>query len=87
MNIKQGIKSIRVQKQITVRPITKSQINAIGNWIVNEEWKAVLVENDVDPKLDMFTATVFTMLDAIAPMKKIKISCDDPAWMNTRINK
>ena len=28
---------------------------------------------------------VFTMLDAIAPTKSVKIACDDPAWMNSRI--
>ena len=81
----QGIKSSRVHKEITVRPITKSQINTFGNWLVNEGWEAVLADNDVDSKLDVFTTYVFTMLDAIAPVKKIRISCDDPAWMNTRI--
>ena len=25
------------------------------------------------------------MLDAVAPTKQVKIACDDPAWMNTRI--
>ena len=40
---------------------------------------------DVDTQLDLFTRTIFTMLDAIAPEKTIKISLDDPPWMNTRI--
>ena len=75
----------RVHKLITVRPITKSQMNALGNWIVGERWKSVLDNNDTDSKLEAFTKTVFTMLDAVAPTKEIKISCDDPAWMNTRI--
>ena len=75
----QGIKSSRVHKEITVRPITKSQMNTFGNWLVNEGWEAVLADNDVDSKLDVFTTYVFTMLDAIAPVKKIRISCDDPA--------
>ena len=28
---------------------------------------------------------VFNMLDVVAPTKEVKISCDDPAWMNARI--
>ena len=78
-------KTARASKTITVRPLTKSQLNALGNWIVNETWKYVLQEDDTDTALDNFTNTVFTMLDATAPVKKIKISCDDPAWMNSRI--
>ena len=77
--------SSRAHKLITVRPITESQMNALGNWIVGEGWESVLDNDDTDSKLEAFTKTVFTMLDAVAPTKQIKISCDDPAWMNTRI--
>ena len=41
--------------------------------------------SDVDSQLKLFTTTVFTMLNAVAPEKEIKISLDDPPWMNTRI--
>ena len=75
----------RAYKQITVRPITKSQMDTLGNWITNEKWEYVLEEDDTDNTLEKFTNTVFTILDTVAPTKKIKISCDDPAWMNSRI--
>ena len=78
-------KTPRVHKLVTVRPITQSQLNALGNWIVNEEWESVINEEDTDASLEHFTATAFHMLDAVAPVKEVKISCDDPAWMNSRI--
>ena len=46
---------------------------------------AIMNETNTDSKLDVFTHTLFTMLDAVAPIKEVKISCDDPAWMNSRI--
>ena len=78
-------KTPRVHKLVTVRPITQSQLNALGNWIVDEEWESVINEEDTDASLEHFTATAFHMLDAVAPVKEVKISCDDPAWMNSRI--
>ena len=80
-----GIQNNRQHKIITVRPITKSQIAALGNWITDEKWANVINENDLNSKLEMFTTMTFTMLDAVAPTKQVKIACDDPAWMNTRI--
>ena len=70
---------------IKVRPITQSQLNTLGTSIVSEDWSSVKCENNTDDKLATFTKTVFALLDTIAPTKEIKISCDDPAWMNTRI--
>ena len=81
----QGIKSNRQYKTITVRPMNKSQTNALGEWLVNEKWAHVLNENDVDKKLYNFSESMLTMLNDIAPAKEIKIACDDPAWMNVRI--
>ena len=78
-------KSSRVHKLVTVRPITQSQLNALGNWIVDEDWEGVINNNDTDDSLENLTATAFHMLDAVAPVKEVKISCDDPAWMNSRI--
>ena len=71
--------------------MSKSQLNLnkssnqLGQWLINEKWEAITTENDVDNKLEMFSSSVFSMLNTIAPLKTIKISCDDPSWMNTRI--
>ena len=43
-----GIKNNRQFKTITVRPITQSQMNALGKWIIKEKWEHILLEDDVD---------------------------------------
>ena len=65
--------------------LSSSQVDALGKWIGVEDWALLLTSSDVDTQLDLFTRTIFTMLDAIAPEKTIKISLDDPPLMNTRI--
>ena len=80
-----GISNNRQYKNVIVRPITNSQLAALGKWISNENWDTVISEKATNMKLDVFTNMVFTMLDVVAPTKSVKISCDDPAWMNSRI--
>ena len=80
-----GIRNNRQYKTISVRPITNSQMNAIGNLLVKKKWQHIVCEDDIDGKLQLFTHYVFSILDEIAPIKTIRISCDDPVWMNTRI--
>ena len=77
-----SISITRAHKLITVRPITESQMNAIGKLIVNQTWDNVTDITDVDTALDTLTSTISCILDNVAPTKKVKISCEDPAWMN-----
>ena len=80
-----GVSSSRVFRKIKVRPLSSSQIEALGRWISSESWLELKATTDVDAQLEIFTSTIFTMLNAIAPEKEIKISLDDPPWMNVRI--
>ena len=80
-----GIPSSRLYRRITVRPLSSSQIDALGRWIGLQPWEELQTVSDVDLQLEMFTPSVFSMLNAIATEKEIKISLDDPPWMNTRI--
>ena len=57
----------------------------MGNIIVNEKWEHIRSEDDINEKVELFSQTIFKILDEIAPKKTIKIACDDPIWMNTRI--
>ena len=81
----QGVKSNRQYKIVTVRPLKQSQINSLGEILVNENWNHVIDQNDVNDKLEAFSNYIEMILDKIAPLKKIKIACDDPAWINVRI--
>ena len=63
----------------------RAQIDKLGRAMVNENWKDILNQNNVDGKLQTFSNSLETLLDDIAPKKAIKIACDDPAWMNVRL--
>jgi hypothetical protein len=80
-----GISSSRAFRKITIRPLSDSQISALGRWIAQEPWNHLQTVSDVDHQLEMFTSSVFIMLNTIAPEKEVKIALDDPPWMNTRI--
>ena len=48
-----------------------------------EAWEGVTIEDNADKSFEVFTIPIFTMLNAVAPIiKQVKITCDDPAWMN-----
>ena len=80
-----GVFSPRISRMITVRPITDSQLSALGRWISGHSWNNLDVLTDVDLQLDLFTSTMFNMIDSVAPKKEVKIAMSDPPWMNTRI--
>ena len=80
-----GVTSSRKYKTITVRPLTDSQIAAIGRWIAVEKWDFIDAIADVDEQLETFTTSTFYFLDTVAPLKEVRIAMDDPPWMNTRI--
>ena len=80
-----GVNSSRICKILTIRPISESQISAIGRWIATCSWSNLEAISDVDQQLESFTSTIFTMLDAVAPLKQVKIALSDPPWMNSRI--
>ena len=80
-----GVNSSRVYRTILVRPLTESQIAAIGRWIATEPWDHLHSFSDVDVQLESFTSSVFFMLNAVAPEKEVRIALDDPPWINTRI--
>ena len=80
-----GVPSSRVYRTLLIRPLTESQIAAIGRWIATESWSHLQTVLDFDSQLDHFTSSVFIMLNTVDPEKEVKISLDDPPWMNTRI--
>ena len=73
-----GIASRRICKTLTVRPITDSQLSALGRLISGHSWKTLESITDVDTQLDFFTSSMFCMLDIITPQKVVKIALSDP---------
>ena len=80
-----SVSSRRSYKHITIRPITDSQLMAIGKLLANQDWLHVKNEEKVDEKVASLKNTLDIILNEIAPEKTIKISCDDPPWMHARL--
>ena len=64
----------RQYKTISVRPMKRDQIDALGRVLVNENWMNILNEKNVDDKLHTFSNSLQALLDDIAPLKIIKIT-------------
>ena len=80
-----NVSSRRSYKSITIRPITDSQLMAIGKVLTNQDWLHVKNEEKVDDKVASLKDTLDIVINEIAPEKTIKISCDDPPWMHARL--
>ena len=80
-----NVSSRRMYKIITVRPMTDSQLNAIGKLLTSQDWSHVKNVIKADDKVQMLRDTLDIIINEIAPIKKVKISCDDPPWMNSRL--
>ena len=80
-----NVSSRRSYKHITIRPITDSQLFAIGKLLTTQDWSHVKIVQNVDDKVTILNDTLSILISEIAPEKTIKISCDDPPWMNARL--
>ena len=80
-----GISTTRICRSLSVRPISDSQMSAMGRWISSQSCSHLIPITDVDEQLDTFTTEVFFILDSVAPKKEVKVALDDPPWMNSCI--
>ena len=80
-----NVASRRTYKTITIRPITESQLSAIGNTLSGLDWSHVENATNTENKLQMLRDTTSIIINEISPEKQIRICCDDPVWMNARI--
>ena len=80
-----GVSTSRICRTISVRPISDSQMSAMGRWISSQSWSHLETFSDVDEQLNTFTTEVFFMLDSVAPKKEVKVALNDPPWINSRI--
>ena len=81
-----SIKSTKVYRTISIRPLNISQTEALGRWLTTCDWNIIMKDSlSTDSKLQTFRNAMNSKLDEIAPVKNIKIACDDPPWMDVRI--
>ena len=56
-----------------------------GTWLLKEDWKCLDEVETTDAKFDLFQNTLNSQIDYFCPNKTVRISVDDPPWMNVRI--
>ena len=68
-----------------VRPIKDSKKQEFGCWIGSYDWKEMICASSVNDKVSIFQNLLTDQIDNFFPCKIVKISVDDPPWMNSRI--
>ena len=80
-------KSSRTFRKVKVRPFTKSGMDKLRNWFIDQSWKEIFEEESAHEKARIFQNTLLKALDEFIPEKLRKISSDDQAWMTNKLKK
>ena len=62
-------KCARTARQVTVRPLRKSGMAKMKNWMVTQEWTEILREKNMDTKSQLLNQMVLEKLDEFCPEK------------------
>ena len=79
--------SARTFRKIKVRPFTKSGMEMLKNWFVDQTWTEVFEEVSAHEKAKVFQNMLLRALDKYLPEKYRTISSDDQAWMTSKLKK
>ena len=72
-------------REVKVRPLIKSGMSKLKDWIQKQEWKEVLEEESVDKKAEILHNMILNKLDEVCPEKFRKISSDDKPWFTEHL--
>ena len=74
-----------LKKTIVTRPLPESGIAHFSLFMKEHKWEEVILENDIDKKVENFHQTLRSKLDEIFPEKQIKVSYLDKKWMTPKL--
>ena len=60
-------------------------MEGLGNWLYNVDWSILDSVDSSDAKFELFQELINSKIDQYCPTKSVRISVDDPPWMNSRI--
>ena len=72
-------------KIVKYRPLPESGIRDMGNWIVKQDWEAVLSAISAHDKVDIFQGLLLEKLDIFLPEKTVKFTSEDQVWVTPEI--
>ena len=71
----------------SLRPLPKSGIQEMGQWIVSESWETVFLAETAHDKASALQKLLLDNLDKCLPKKTIKITSDDQPWFSNQLKK
>ena len=80
-------KCARTTKTIKFRPFSKSGIEKMKNWFIDQSWEKVLEASTAHEKASVFQEMLLNILDEFFPEKSRKINNDDQPWMSNKLKK
>ena len=80
-----NIHTKRTFNSTVVRPIKQSKLEELGRWLQKQDWDVIEKTSTTDNKLKNFSDLFKNKIYEVCPTKTVKVSIDDPPWMNIRI--
>jgi hypothetical protein len=77
--------SKRVKRPVVTQPLTETGVRQFGEFLHSHTWDEVLLEHDVDKKVQNFHNTIRSKLDEYLPEKTVMVSSLDKKWMNPQL--
>ena len=76
---------VRTYREVKVRPMPQSGINAFHEWIKAEKWETILSAPSSNEKAEILQGLIMTKLDQYCPEKIRKIASDDKPWFTSKL--
>ena len=76
---------VRTYREVKVRPMPQSGINAFHEWIKAEKWETILSAPSSNEKAEILQGLIMTKLDQYCPQKIRKIASDDKPWFTSKL--
>ena len=78
-------RSARKFREVKVRPFTRSGMEKLKNWFIDQDWKQVYQAENAHMKAKIFQNVLLQALDEFLPEKTRKISSDDQPWITHKL--
>ena len=80
-------KCSRQERVIKSRPITEVGLKKFQEWIIDEQWSDVYLEESAHVKAKLFQDLLLSKVDEYFPERTLKLKSDDQPWISFQLKK
>ena len=80
-------RSSRTSRDILIRPVPKSGLHQLRNWVEAQDWTENFSEESVDKKAELLIGQMRSAFDQYLPEKVIRIASDDKPWFTDELKR